>query len=298
MLSFNILSLVAEVKHTTSLGFVAATTLEAKVKIVQSVKFPVLTGNNPLTSGNNLQIKGAFELSPVSVNGTIDVAFTPVAFLVFYTGAGIGSGWNIPIAHGLRMNKPVLDSENKPTGEQDLTGKAFNGAVWYGKAGGTFQFDLAAVIPGDWNHVVVQSSHEVKYRALTSAKKDESWLYEADSGENRNGFAYYGSYVLGYQMPIILNMVALLVEEDLYLYNTENRSFWGDDLGRWTFGGIFNFQATKKLSVALIVQGKTIRNFKDNSGDNTYYQTRAISDTNKLGISFYRAAINGTYILK
>lgn len=302
-LAFSIVPLAAEegssgITSSTSLGFVAATTLEAKVKLVQSYKIPFLAGGNALTSGNNVNLKGAFELSPVSVNGTFDVAVTPIAFLVFSAGAGVGSGWNIPIANGLRTNEPAKDANGVLTGKRELTGAAFDGAVWYGKAGATFQFDFAAIVPGDWNHVVFQTYHEAKYRALTSAGSDDSWLYEADSGENRNGLNYYGNYVLGYQMPIRLNMVALLVEEDLYLYDTDNRANWGDDLGRWNIGGIFNFQATEKLSLALIVQMSTYRKFKDSTGDNEFYQSRVIADSDPLGLKFYRAAINGTYVLK
>lgn len=301
--AFSIVPLAAEegasgITSTTSLGFVAATTLEAKVKLVQSVKIPLLAGNNPLTSGNNLNLKGAFELSPVSINGTFDAAFTPVAFLVFSAGAGIGSGWNIPIANGLRINEPEKDGTGALTGNRELVGGPFDGAVWYGKAGATFQFDLAAVMPGDWNHVVFQTYHEAKYRALTSASADDSWLYEADSGENRNGLNYYGNYVLGYQMPLFINMVALLIEEDLYLYDTANRANWGDDLGRWNIGTIMNFQPTEKLSLALIVQMSTQRKFKDSTGDNDFYQSRVIVDSNPLVLKFYRAAINGTYRLK
>jgi len=280
------------IKASTTLNYVLATTLETKAKLIETVTIPLLVGKGVLTSGNNLQVKTAAEFSPVSVNGTAEFRLTPIAFLQFVAGGSVGTGWNIPIANGLRK------AERVNAHDLELTGGALNGMVWSVKGGGLFQFDLAAVIPGDWNHVVFQTYHEAKYRALTSANSDESWLYESDSGENRNGWNYYGSYFLGYQMPIALNTAGVLVEEDLSLYNTNGRSFWGDDLPRWTFGPIFNFTVTKDLALAFLVQARTMRNFTDETKDFTFYQNRQVTDSNQLRVEFYRAALNLTLQLK
>lgn len=275
-------------KTGLELNFVAATTKEAKAKIIGWVQKPFLTGSGPLLSGNNIRLRAAGEISPVSVNAVFDAVLTPIAFLNFSTAASIGSGWNIPIANGLRINSPV----------EGLTGNAFDGLVWSIKGGGTFQFDFAAVVPGDWNHVVLQTYHGLQYRANTAAGKDESWLFESDAGQNRNGSSYYGNFFLGYQMPIVLNTAGLLVEYDKYLYGTEGSDFWGEDLGRWTFGSLCNFTVTKRLEAAVLIQMKSTVQYTDATKNNDFYQDRQVDDSNPLKIEFYRAALNMTYKLK
>lgn len=277
---------------STSLNFIAATTLETKVKLIETLTVPCLAGDSALTSGNNAQFKFGAELSPVSVNGTVEARLTPIAFLQFVAGGSVGSGWNIPLANGMRKNDPVLDSAGNHTGSRELVGGPFDGMVCSVKGGGLFQFDLAAVVPGDWNHVVFQSYHAAQYRALTSASPDESWLYEADEGENRNGWSYYGNYFLGYQMPLRLNMVGMLFEEDLYLYNKSGSSDWGDDMSRWTFGPMLNFKVSKNVEAALLSQWRTRRNFTAETENYDFYQDRRVTGTRH--VDFYRAALNVT----
>jgi hypothetical protein len=254
---------------------------------------PFLAGESPLVSGNNIQFKLGAAVSPVSLNGTFETDWTPVAFFQLVGGASIGSGWNIPIANGLRMNT------DDGTGNQVLSGGPFSGMVWFVRGGAAFQFDLAAVIPGEWNHVVFRTYHEAKYRALTSASSTDSWLYEADYGQNRNGWNYYGNYFIGYRMPIVLDTAGFLLETDKYLYDTADRNLWGDELLRWTFGPVFNFTVNKSVSVALLVQGRTGINFSAATKDYTFYQDRRVTDSgSKNYIEFYRVAVNVNIHLK
>lgn len=285
------------IKTSTDLNFVIATTLEAKASISETVTVPFLVGANALTSGNNVQFSFGAEVSPVSVNGTVDAVWTPIAFLQFYTGGSVGTGWNIPIASGLRTNERELPPVDKPFENGTKKDASFGGAVWSGKAGGVFQFDFAAIKPGDWNHVVLRTAHHIKYRAYSDAASDESWLYEADAGENRNGLSYYGNYLLGYQMPIVLNTVGMLVETDKYLFDTKNSELWGDELIRWTFGPLFNFKVSEKTQIALLVQWNTPRNFTAATEKFEFYQDRRLADEEQ-SIKFYRAALNIAIKLK
>jgi hypothetical protein len=157
--------------------------------------------------------------------------------------------------------------------------------------GGAFQFDLAAVLPGDWHHLVFRSYHEIRYKGYTDASEGDSWYFENDDGENRNGFNYYGNYLLGYQMPLFLNTLGLMAEMDKYLYDTPNRGSWGDGLGRWTFSALFNFTITDWLSAALITQFRTRRNYTDATKDNGFYQDRQIRDSPSRHLEFYRVAL-------
>jgi hypothetical protein len=276
------------VKFSTDFNFVAATTLEMKAKLIESARVPFLVGDGPLFSGNNLTFTGIVGVSPVSVTGHVQAHWTPIAVLEFYGEAGLGTGWNLPIATGLALTNRGSD------GLSSFEKQDFGGIVWNAKAGGTFQFDFAAVFPGDWNHVVVQSSHEMKYRAYTGAAAGQAWCYEADDGDNRNGWSYYGNVFLGYQMPIFLDTVGILAEDEMYLYNVTGGDVWGDSLPRYTFGPLLNFKLSDRLSIAALVQARTRRTYTSGT-EKTYYEDRVVDQTNPLHIEFYRAALNLTY---
>lgn len=282
----------SSVKSKTSLGLLATTKQEAKISLQHALYIPVLQGNSMLTTDNNLLLTTVIDLSPVSANASLEARLSPLAFLQLVSGASIGSGWNIPIADGLGKNIRINEHD------ADLVGDAFDGFVWSAKAGVLVQFDLAALFPGEWTHLVFQSYHAGQYRALSSADSNESWLYEADSGENRNGWNYYGNYFIGYQMPFKLDLVGILFEEEQYLYDTEAGELWGDDVSRWNIGPMFNFTLTERISMALLIQWHTVRNFTEATEDYGFYQDRRIDHDETRRLEFYRAILNATYVLK
>jgi len=291
----------SDVKMSSELLLQLSTLPEAKLVLTQSFVFPVLQGGNPLTEGNNLKLNLAAEVSPISLNGTFKAELTPIAFLVFTLGGRLGAGWPLNLfgsdIYGTGFN---TIGEN---GKEEYDGSGFDALLYKAYAGGTFQFDLAAVVPGDWNHVVMQTYHEINIHGNTRAKNGEAWYFEADEGENRNGWNYYGNFVLGYQMPIFLNMAAFMGEMELYLYDGvdsesgKNRADWGDDLIRWTVSNILNFQITERFSIALITQFRSRRNFTNfNYGDDDlHYQKRELDASNPLRLEFYRVAAMVSY---
>jgi len=266
---------------------------EAKLGFTQRFVYPFLQGDNPLTENNNVTLALTAELSPISVNGLFKTVWTPIAFFELSAGARIGAGWPINLfgsdIYGTGLNL------SGSSGEAVYDGSAFDALLWKVHIGGTVQFDLAAVYPGDWNHIVALSYHEINYHGNTSAKANQAWYYEADDGENCNGFNYYGNFLIGYQMPIFLNMVALLAEMELYLYDTPGRSIWGDDLIRWTFSGIFSFEITEQFGVAVLAQFKTRRNFLESNWEDLHYQSRTLNKDDPLRLEFYRVAAAITY---
>jgi hypothetical protein len=172
--------------------------------------------NRLLTEGNNIELALTAEVTPISLTGYAEAVWTPIAFLQFVAGGRIGSAWNMTLGdfelNGIGIN--YADSK----GKAKTDGSAFDGLLWKMQAGAAFQMDAAAIIPGDWNHVVLRTYHEINHRGYSKAKEDESWYYQCDDGENQNGFNYYGNILLGYQMPIFLNTIAFMAEMDLYLY--------------------------------------------------------------------------------
>ncbi len=297
-------ALTEGVTDTTSVSFVFASTLETKLTLTESVSFPLLAGDGPLTEGNNLRLDIAGELSPVSVNGTFLATLTPVAFLSLSSGAGVGTGWNVPIADGLRMNAGKTAPDGTYTGERDLEDESFGGAVWYWKGGGTFQFDFAAIVPGEWNHAVVQTYQGFTYSAFTGASAGESWLWEADEGENLNGWSYTGNYFAGYRMPVGPDLVGLLVENRTRLYGTSGGDYWGESVPIWTWGPILNFgfrrdsRGNALTSLTLLAQWREMRTFTVNTSEADFYRYRRLVDGNPYRRAFYRAAVIFSHALR
>jgi len=280
---------------SSELSLQISTLPEIKLGFTNRYTIPFLQGNNPLTQDNNISLALSTELSPISLNGLAEAVWTPIAFFQLSAGGRIGSGWKLNLfgsdLYGIGLNVPDV------IGNGMNDGSAFDGLLWKVQTGGTVQFDLAALFPGDWNHVVARSYHEINYKGYSRAKAGESWFYENDGGENINGFNYYGNILLGYQMPMFFNMAALLAETDLYLYDTPGREMWGDDKVRWTFSGIFGFTITQQFDINLIAQFRTQRNYLERNWGDLYYRNRTIDSSAPLSLAFYRIAAALTYRL-
>ena len=266
---------------------------EAKLGFVRHFTFPFLEGSSPLTQDNNIALDLTAELSPVSVNGLVDAVWTPIAFFQLAAGGMIGSGWKIKLfgkdLYGMGINR------DDGSGYSEYSGSAFDGLLWKVKAGGVLQFDLAALIPGDWNHIVARTYHEINYLGYTAAGSGESWYFEVQDGENVNGFNYYGNLLIGYQMPIILDMVGILTEAELFLYDTPGRSNWGDDKIRWKFGLVGNVTYNENISSALIVQFHTVRNYLESDWKDLYYRNRTLNNSKPVKFAFYRCVLIASY---
>jgi hypothetical protein len=279
---------------------------EAKLAFNQNFTFPFLQGGHFLTRDNNIRLKLTAEMTPISLNGLADAYWTPAAFFQVRAGTRLGSGWNIELfgspVYGIGVNRPQAGI---PAGDgpvaAERAGAPFDGLLWKVHGGGTLQFDAAALFPGDWHHLVFQSYHEINYRGYTGAGSGVSWVFENDEAENLNGFNYYGNILVGYQMPVFLNTVGILVEMDKYLYDTPSRENWGDEKVRWVFSGLFNFTVTKWFGAALLVQCRTRRNYEDGDRKNAaryFYQTRTLDRENPLRLEFYRVAAVLTFTIK
>jgi hypothetical protein len=278
------------------LSLTLSTRPEVKLSFTQYFVFPFLQGDHFLTADNNIRLNLGAELSPISLNGLAEAVWTPAAFFQLSAGARLGSGWNMELfgssIYGIGINRPQTSPGSSVRGSE-ITGDPFDGLLWKVHGGGALQFDLAALFPGDWHHLVFRSYHEGSYRAYSRSSPEDSWVFENDAGENRNGFIYYGNFLLAYQTPLFLNTLGILTEAERYLYQTPNRTDWGDERFRWTLSGLLNFTLTQRLGAALIVQCRTRRNYTDGDRDNEnhfFYQDRILDRDRPLRLEFYRVA--------
>ena len=287
----------SQITGSRELSLQASSRVEAMLGFTQSLRFPFMQGTSPLTEGNNITLNLGAEVTPISLRALTELVWTPIAFFELSAGGHIGSGWNINLfgqdIYGIGLNQP--DDNGSADGKSEHSGSAFDGMHWKMQGGAAVQADLAAFFPGAWNHLVMRSYHEINHRGYTRASSGLSWYFENDDGENRNGLNYYSNTVIGYQMPIILSMVALMAEAELFLYNTPDRSLWGDDRIYWIFSALFNFSLTPQFDIGLGLQFHTQRNYLQSNWEELFYQNRLIDNSRPVRLEFYRFATVMTY---
>ena len=283
----------SKVKYSTNINVAIAWPLEAKLSVAEIIKVPFLNFNTAFTRGNNIAFKLRADISPVTLEGKFDIVWTPVAFLELYGGASIGSGWSIITnsklgsIHGLSFNTA------NATGKTTIIPINFTRAFYSGNFGGAFQFDLGAIIPTDWTHVIARIDQYFLYRGIIDADLSASWVFQNDDGTNRNGWTYFGSYVLGYQMPLPLKLIAQIETKKTLFRGVRaglDKSDWGEDRFSVVFGPILNFQVTDMFTITLLAQLKTVHTY-NSSDDTLFYQYRTINKSIADKVKFKRVAV-------
>jgi hypothetical protein len=242
-----------------------------------------------LTSNNNIACTFTGALSPVSIRFETQATLTPVAFASVFAGAMIGTGWSIGNIHGIGLNTD---------GSGAIEPASFQGIVSNLWIGNTFQFDLAAVVPGEWTHVVFLVRPKLQYAFFSGAGRDEAWIWEADGGENFNTLQLHGTYFLGYQMPLVLDTAGLLVETVQNLGYVRDLSpmdsgGWGSDHVQVMLSPLLNFTLSDSSSLTVLFQLRRERLYGEPGIFANYFRNRSATGTYW---DFYRIALS--YSLK
>ena len=248
--------------------------VELQAYLKHRIKMPFLQAGGALTEDNHVKFKFDLYAAPVAAYLKAGAEISPIAFLNFDIGGMVGTGWNAVIFNGVG---------NNVNGNIDKT--SFPGVVTELWSSATFQFDLAALVPGEWNHIVtlINAKFTYSYFSTNEAIEGNPWQWLADSGENLNGWKFLASYFLGYQMPLVLDTVGFLVETSQALgYDTSQTMAaggWGSDFVEVTFGPLANFTFDDHNSLAVLVQFQTGKDFSDDTIFNQYYQNREYENT-------------------
>jgi hypothetical protein len=253
--------------------------------LTHRIAVPFLAGAGSLTSGNNIAFTFTGALSPVSARLEAQATLTPIAFLNVFAGVMMGTGWDIGLFNGMGLN---ADGSGIPESA------SFQGIVSNLWAGGTFQFDLAAVVPGKWTHLVVLVRPKLQYAFFSGAGRDQAWMWEADGGENFNGFQLHGTYFLGYQMLSVLDTAGFLVETKQNLGYVKDLSpmdsgGWGSDHVEITVSPLFNLAFSDSSSVTILFQFRRERLYDEPSIFANYFRNRSAIGTYW---DFYRIALS------
>ena len=276
----------SKVKYSTNINLAITYPWAGKLSVAEVIKVPFLNFNNPFMRSNNITFKLGAELTPVTVEGKFDVVWTPLAFLEVYGGASIGSGWTLKNWHGLALNQ----DDSGTTLKVPIN---FKKAFYTANFGGALQFDLGALIPTDWTHIVFRIDQYFLYKGVTGVGSLSSWIFQNDDGENRNGFTYCGSYILGYQMPLPMNMIAFRIETEKTFFKVPagvDKRNWGENRYNVVFGPIISFKPVDKLTIMLIAQWKTVRDYSVADAQK-FYQARVIDKSKRDKVIFKRVGM-------
>lgn len=255
-------------------------------ELIEEYKFSVtkgfLQGESFLTRDNHLKVKGKAKLSPVTTGLDFDLLISPIAFLDLYIGTGVDSGWFTLNVVGLGLNI------NGSTPDKD----PFQGVLSQSWIGGTFKFDLAAVLSGDktWKHVVLLSNHKLTYKHFSAAEAEDPWVFQGADGYNK--LEYKHTTLLGYQMPILLETAGFLVETTSDAYSHEDLY---SDFVKVRFGGFFNLKFSDRHSLAILPQFTTRPRYTDSSVKEEHFINREVDTTSPIYFDFERVAFSYTY---
>ncbi|HZJ88402.1 MAG TPA: hypothetical protein VFC80_04540 [Sphaerochaeta sp.] len=214
---------------------------DAKADASFTVKLPLLQGDGPLFSGNNLAVTTTLAASPIAATASVNAVLTPIAVAEVNLGAAVGTGWDFPPfgLEGLRLGSPLVSDQLK-------------GAYYRARAGVALQFDTGVIFSSPWAGVLLRSYHELNYSGYTGAQAGEMWEFEI-GGAMVNGFAYFGTHVIGYKIPWHVNLVGVQAETYLYdIFGTKSDLFVDLSL-------LANTQVTDSIGVLVVGQ---FTNFK------------------------------------
>ena len=265
--------------------------IELQLYAGHKVTVPFLQGSGPLTSNNNVSFQVKGYLAPVVAYIETSATIEPLAFLNFSAGYSIGTGW-----YGLGFNGIGLNNDGTGVPEQ----KAFPGAAMETWASGTFQFDVAALWPGDWHHIVMVADAKINYINFTAAGNNDAWQWKADKGENFNGLLYEGTYLLGYQMPKMVDTVGFLVETTQRVGSASEISKgdtadWNSSWVHVKFGPLMNLSFNEKNSLTILLQ---LENQKKYTDDTIYYNYFRNREYESDYFRIHRLALSYKHIIK
>lgn len=232
--------------------------IEMRATGVYNYVIPLPFSQHPLVKDNTLTLSTALELSPITFAPKFDIAFSPIAFLVFSAGAKIGTGWNLD-ALSLK-GLAVFDKEKNDY--ISVTPFASYTHQWYLE--GLFQFDLAAILPGKWNHIVTQARYKFLYEGLWNAGDPHDFWRWQGTIEKVSGWQYLSSIVVGYQMPLVLQMVALQFEFEGYFDKHDFPDWsqpWNPKFMKVGISPVLAFKFNDKHSVMLQFRFRNRRSF-------------------------------------
>ena len=104
-------------------------------------------------------------------------------------------------------------------------------------------------------------------------------MWEADGGENFNGVQFHTTSFIGYQMPIVLNTLGVVVETTqnigyLRKLSPMGSGGWGSDFIHFTLGPLFGFSLSESKTLTVLFQCRWERLYDEPDIFANYFRNR------------------------
>ncbi len=187
------------------------------------------------------------ELSPVTLSSGFLIDFNYLDFFNLFYNFELASGWNYKAVgfYGLAEN---YNNENK----REIQPYNFSKVLIKNTLGLKLLINLNFFLKNEWSDFSFATKQIFTDNELLPKKENEFWLYKNDSGENRNGFLYKGTYSLQYRPPLYLSSINLDFSTIKKLYKpiseTKNiaESLWSFELNT-----ALTFSAAKFMDIKI-----------------------------------------------
>ncbi|MFA7672125.1 MAG: hypothetical protein WCY53_07730, partial [Sphaerochaetaceae bacterium] len=192
-------------------------------------------------------------------------------------GGTLGGAWDL--GDSLQGLKYICHCDT-PYNEKS---ESFKGIYLKGKVGAALQFDTAAFFSSKWASIFARTYHELSLQSYTNVGKGGAWNFEM-SGYKGDGLFYHGEYIVGYNMPLILDKVAVMVETDINNFN----DFMSTDM-LITLSPLLNFRVLDNLNITALVQFNNKASHIPDYADmaNNAIQTKPIAFSKAVGMVTY-----------
>ena len=269
-------SVVSDAVASTSTHFAPITSAFSGITptfvIGAAYTIPVPFSSNPLFANNTVQFVGKAMITPISIHPFVGVMFTPIAVLQLGAYAQLGLDW--PFA-GVQS----LGIYNKTTDKYDSV-PVFSEMYYNFGAQATFMFDIAALFPGDWTHIITTNTYQINYIGTTADCGDDAWMFEG-SGEHFNVLGWYANFLLGYQTPAlsVLNLAGVSLD----MCGVYNDDTINDDYDNWN--PLFTSISISPVVVINLIKDDTLTTAFAFSSRRSFTTTNAASDGTNFGLT-------------
>jgi hypothetical protein len=141
----------------------------------------------------------------------------------------------------------------------------------------------------------------LQYEAFTAVGANDPWMWQADNGENFNGWSWKQTGVLGYQMPAVrhIDTTGLLLETEQRITKRNESTMedggWGSDFMKVYVSMFMVVQINPSHALTVQLQFARGRDYTEETIGNAHFFYRKVDTSSPVYWYFRRAALSYRY---